>query len=117
MKLSPTFAPAFKRDIKRLQKKRIPLTELDEVIELILANTPEAHMILRQRHRMHSLKGTWAGTRECHVANTGDWLLIWMTTVSTAFFMRTGTHAEVFRSDPPAIPQADPADAPTEREG
>ena len=32
-----------------------------------------------------------------HVANMGDWLLIWSSDASYAYFERTGTHEELFR--------------------
>lgn len=51
---------------------------------------------LRRRYRMHSLKGNWAGAKECHVANAGDWLLIWITSKTHAYFLRTGTHDDLF---------------------
>lgn len=46
---------------------------------------------------MHILSGVWAGHRECHVANMGDWLLIWSSDESYAYFERTGTHEELFK--------------------
>ncbi len=46
---------------------------------------------------MHTLSGRWAGRNECHVANAGDWLLIWSSNAEVAFFERTGSHDELFR--------------------
>ena len=53
--------------------------------------------VLRRRHNMHRLSGGWAGRSECHVANSGDWLVIWSSNDSVAFFERTGSHDELFR--------------------
>ena len=46
---------------------------------------------------MHTLRGEWAGSSECHVCNAGDWLLIWRTFGNVALMQRTGTHDELFR--------------------
>ena len=97
MRLQATYAPAFARDIKRLRKRKVDIGRLEEVVELILANTPESLETLRTRHRMHDLAGSWRGSSECHVCNAGDWLLIWTTDESVAYFQRTGTHDELFR--------------------
>ncbi len=46
---------------------------------------------------MHDLRGDWSGSRECHVANAGDWLVIWREGSGLAVFQRTGSHNELFR--------------------
>lgn len=46
---------------------------------------------------MHALKGNWSGSNECHVANAGNWLVIWRTGNGLAVFQRTGSHDELFR--------------------
>ena len=51
------------------------LKPLCEVIELVMRNDEESLEMLRSRHNMHLLSGNWAGHKECHVANAGDWLL------------------------------------------
>lgn len=95
--LKADFSPAFTRDLKRMAKRNWRKEDLSNVISLILANDAESLEILRQRHRMHTLKGEWKNSRECHVANAGDWLLIWSDDGTTAYFQRTGTHEELFR--------------------
>lgn len=47
----------------------------------------------------HSLKGDWAGYRECHIG--GDFLLIYQLDDTagksgTIVFVRAGTHADLF---------------------
>lgn len=75
--LKAKYTAAFARDLKRLARRRNRDThELDRVINLVLENSQESLEELRRRHRMHTLSGVWAGHRECHVANMGDWLLI-----------------------------------------
>lgn len=95
--LRAEYTSQFQRDTKRLKKKHIDLTPMKSLIDLVLQNTPEALEELRRRHNMHDLKGDWAGSRECHVANAGDWLLIWREGEGLAVFQRTGSHNELFR--------------------
>mgnify|MGYP004446179341 FL=1 len=73
------------------------MDELHKVFELVAENSPESLDELRRHHNMHMLGGRWKGRHECHVANAGDWLVIWSSDDSTAFFERTGTHDELFR--------------------
>lgn len=95
--LKAEFAPSFKRDLKRLDKKHVDDKPLEEVIDLIIENSSHSLSILKHRHNMHTLGGIWSGSNECHVCNAGDWLLIWRTTDQTALLQRTGTHDELFR--------------------
>lgn len=97
MKLKAAFTPSFSRDLKRIRKRGLDERVLLEVIDLIIENTAESREELRRRHRMHSLKGAWRGSSECHVANAGDWLIVWRESGGIAFMQRTGTHAEIFR--------------------
>lgn len=97
-RLTADFASAFRRDLKKKAKRRgWDLAELERVIDLVIENTPESLAILRQRHNMHTLTGNWPGRKECHVANAGDWLVIWSSNDKVAFFERTGSHDELFR--------------------
>lgn len=97
-RLSADFSSAFRRDLKKKAVRRgWDLSELEKVIDLVVENTPESLDVLRRRHNMHTLTGNWAGRRECHVANAGDWLVIWSSNDEVAFFERTGSHDELFR--------------------
>lgn len=97
-RLTADFSSAFKRDLKKKARRRgWDLSELEKVIDLVIENTPESQTVLRQRHNMHTLTGSWAGRKECHVAIAGDWLVIWSSNDSVAFFERTGSHDELFR--------------------
>lgn len=62
-----------------------------------MATHPKTLEELHRRHNMHTLSGNWRGRYECHVANAGDWLVIWSSNDSVAFFERTGSHDELFR--------------------
>ena len=97
-RLTADFSAQFSRDLKRKAARRgWDLSELSHVIDLVVENSPESLAELRQRHNMHSLTGSWAGRKECHVANAGDWLVIWSASDTVAFFERTGSHDELFR--------------------
>ena len=72
-RLSAEFSTAFSRDLKKKAKRRNwNLEELRRLIDLVLENTSESQEILKRRHNMHRLSGSWAGRSECHVANSGD---------------------------------------------
>lgn len=94
--LRPNYTSRFKKDVKRLKKKHIDMIPLRNVMQLIIDDTPTAKSELKRRHNMHVLKGDWGGSFECHVANAGDWLLIWTTSKDQAYFQRTGSHDELF---------------------
>ncbi|MCH4844415.1 MAG: type II toxin-antitoxin system YafQ family toxin [Bifidobacteriaceae bacterium] len=69
---------------------------MKEVIRLVAEDTDTAKETLRRRHRAHRLQGgDWDGAIECHVGNAGNWLAIWIKEDGTAWFLRTGTHAEI----------------------
>lgn len=96
-RLTVDYSSAFKKDVKKISRShRWDLDKLADVIDLIVENTPQSLQILRQRHNMHRLKGQWAGRNECHVANAGDWLVIWSADDQTAFLERTGGHDDLF---------------------
>ncbi|MCY7144500.1 type II toxin-antitoxin system YafQ family toxin, partial [Streptococcus gordonii] len=56
------FTSAFKKSYKRMKKRGLDITLLDEVIEkLRLGQT------LEEKYRDHELKGNFVGFRECHI--------------------------------------------------
>lgn len=91
------FSPQFQRDYKRLMKKHEKIELLDNVIKLISKDSKMSKRELKQHHNMHRLSGKWAGSWECHVANIGDWLLVWRVSGGVAYLVRTGTHDEIFK--------------------
>lgn len=98
-RLIAKFTPAFGRDLKKkADKRQWDLLQLEAVIDLVVENSSESLETLRQRHNMHRLSGEWSGSNECHVANAGDWLVIWRTDGGTAYFQRTGSHDELFHN-------------------
>lgn len=95
--LEAQFTSRFQRDVKVLKSKNQDIAPLVDVINLVIEDTERSREVLRQRHNMHALKGAWSGSNECHVANAGDWLLIWKTGNGLAVFQRTGSHDDLFR--------------------
>ena len=91
------YSPKFERDYKGLIKKHQKIELLDNVIRLIAQDDKVSKRELKQHHNMHKLLGKWAGSYECHVANVGDWLLVWRVSNGVAYMTRTGTHDEIFR--------------------
>lgn len=90
------YTKAFQRDIKRLKRKHADFSDLKKLIRLVAEDTDTAKETLRRRHRAHRLQGgDWDGVIECHVGDAGDWLAIWIKEDGTAWFLRTGTHAEI----------------------
>ena len=94
--LEAFYTPAFRRDVKKLVKKHYDKQSLVEVIDLILEGTAEARKTLIQRHNLHTLSGSWKGSKECHVCNAGNWLLVWREHEGIAYLQRTGKHDEIF---------------------
>lgn len=94
--LDALYTSRFERDVKSLVKKHYDIALLSEVVNLILEDTEQSTRILKQHHNMHTLTGKWTGSNECHIANAGDWLVIWKTGNGLAAFQRTGSHDELF---------------------
>ena len=80
----------FSRDVKRMWKRDKDLSKLQEIVRLLATG-----MILPSKHRDHSLIGTWAPSRDCHVEP--DWILIYTADTESLRLERTGTHADLFK--------------------
>ena len=85
------FTSAYKKSHKKMKKRGLDLTLLDEVV-LKLANGVE----LDKKYRDHELLGSFKGFRECHIKP--DWLLIYLLKeeVLDLTLVDTGTHSELF---------------------
>jgi mRNA interferase YafQ len=82
-------ANAYKRDLKRISRRRYDLAPLANVL-----NALREGQELPVARRDHPLKGEWKGWRECHIQP--DWLLIYKATDTEVLLARTGTHADLF---------------------
>ncbi len=88
--LKPFYTTQFKRDYKLQQKRRKNLDFLDDIIRLLVKEEP-----LPAKNRDHPLQGDYKGCRECHTQP--DWLLIYKIEGDSIYFIRTGTHSDLFK--------------------
>jgi len=87
--LNPVRAKQFKKDYKLAKSRGKSMKKLIDIMDKLMKDEP-----LEQRHRDHNLTGNYVGCRECHVEP--DWLLIYSTTDTEIYFIRTGTHSDLF---------------------
>jgi mRNA interferase YafQ len=89
--LKPTFTKLFRKELKLMQKRRMNLNKLREVMGNIINDQP----LPPERHN-HPLHGEWEGAFDCHIQ--GDWLLIYEidSAARTVTFHRTGSHSDLF---------------------
>ena len=82
----------FKKDVKLAGQRGKDLAKLRAVLDLLIDGEP-----LPQPYRDHSLRGNFAGSRDCHIEP--DWVLIYTLTENNSHvrFERTGTHSDLFR--------------------
>ena len=81
----------FKKDLKRIKKRGYNLSELENIIDLLIRDET-----LDKSLRDHALTGNYAGFRECHVRP--DWLFIYAKDGDRLILTasRTGTHSDLF---------------------
>ncbi|HRK63794.1 MAG TPA: type II toxin-antitoxin system YafQ family toxin [Terricaulis sp.] len=90
--LACDFTKAFKKDWERLSRSgRYNMVQLKEAMLLLIANDAP----LGPEWLDHPLKGDWADHRECHIG--GDFLLIYRVENDLIWFVRAGTHADLFK--------------------
>lgn len=87
--LNPVRAKQFKKDYKLAKNRGKSMKKLIDIMDKLMNEEP-----LEQKHRDHNLTGSYAGCRECHVEP--DWLLVYSTTDVDIYFIRTGTHSDLF---------------------
>ncbi len=82
---------AFKKDYKRVLKRGLDISKLQNVVALI-ANGEDLPTSLHD----HPLSNNWESHRECHIAP--DWLLIYHIAedVLVLELTRTGSHSDLF---------------------
>ena len=80
---------AFRKDVKRAQKRGKDVAKLKTVILLLVEDAE-----LEPRYRDHPLKGEWLGYRDLHVEP--DWVLLYRVTEDEVRLARTGTHSDLF---------------------
>ncbi|MDD2709225.1 MAG: type II toxin-antitoxin system YafQ family toxin [Verrucomicrobiae bacterium] len=85
----PVRTNQFRRDVKLAMKRGKDMAKLERVLSCLIDES-----VLDVRLRDHSLKGGYAGRRECHIEP--DWLLVYKLEPGTVIFERLGTHADLF---------------------
>ena len=91
MKYGITYTAQFKRDYKRIKKRRFNIAELQAVVTMLAEGKT-----LPEAYRDHALIGSYLNARECHIRP--DWLLIYSISNETLVLelMRTGSHSDLF---------------------
>ena len=87
--LNPTQVTQFKKDIKLCQKRNMNMQKLKEIMLLLIEEKP-----LPAKCKDHPLKNNWNHHRDCHIEP--DWVLIYKIDGNDIYFVRTGTHADLF---------------------
>lgn len=87
--LQPEYTNQFRKDLKTIQKQRLDISLLKEVIEMLCMGQK-----LPQKYKDHILMGNWLNCRECHIKP--NWLLIYHVSDGMIVFERTGSHSDLF---------------------
>ena len=85
----PVITTKFKRDYKLAQKRGKDLSKIQHIMRELANENP-----LPPANRDHGLTGDYTGLRECHIEP--DWLLVYELTEEEIYFMRTGSHSDLF---------------------
>ena len=84
-----TYTSQFKRDYKKRSREKGIDALIERAVGLLAAGKP-----LGVKLRDHTLKGGYAGCRECHLKP--DLLLIYVQTSDELRLVRLGRHSELF---------------------
>ena len=90
MKYSIVLSNRFRKDLKRLRKRKYDLSLLEKTVDRLAAGET-----LDLKYHDHNLSGALSGFRECHISP--DWLLVYRVEEKDLILllMRTGTHADI----------------------
>ena len=90
MKYELIIASSFKRDYKKILKRKYDVILLDDIVNK-LQNGEE----LPEKNHDHALSGEWKGYRECHILP--DWLLVYKISDEQLVLSltRTGSHSDL----------------------
>jgi mRNA interferase YafQ len=87
--LNPIQISQFKKDVKLCQKRNMDMRKLKEIMLLLINEKP-----LPTKCKDHPLKHNWNHHRDCHIEP--DWVLIYKIDGSDIYFVRTGSHSDLF---------------------
>jgi mRNA interferase YafQ len=85
------YTKTFRRDVKRVQKQGKDTTKLATLHDIFSRELP-----VPPHYKDHPLKSNWRDHRELHIEP--DWLLIYRIAEEIVYFVRTGSHAELFQN-------------------
>ncbi len=88
--LKPISKNKFDKDLKKARKQYKDLSKIRDIMDCLVEEVP-----LDLKYKDHKLKGEYTDCRECHIEP--DWLLIYLIEEDTITFIRTGSHAEIFK--------------------
>lgn len=91
MKYRISVTNRFKKDIKKCQRRNLPMDKLKEVVRIL-----EEYGTLPSVYKPHKLSGKYTDKWECHILP--DWLLVWEQNNEelVLLFTNTGTHSDIF---------------------
>ncbi len=87
--LNPIQVSQFKKDVKLCQKRNKDMNKLKALMLLLIEEKP-----LPSEYRDHPLRNNWNHHRDCHIEP--DWLLIYKIDRKDIYFVRTGSHSDLF---------------------
>ena len=83
------FFQSIQKDFKLLEKRRYDMDAIFDIIGKIIWEE-----LLPEECREQGLSGNWAGFTECHIGN--NWIMIYRFEPDSVYFVRTGTHSDLF---------------------
>lgn len=86
---NPIQGTQFKKDVKLNIKRGKDMSKLKTLMTLLIEDKP-----IPPEYKDHSLKGNWNHHRDSHIEP--DWLLIYKVDGDDLYFVRTGSHADIF---------------------
>jgi mRNA interferase YafQ len=85
------YTNSFKKDLKLMQKRKVPISEIKIVIDILASgkNIPE-------KYKNHKLKGNLSNKWDLHLQP--DWVLLYTKDEENKIIklVRTGTHSDLF---------------------
>jgi len=87
--LKPVYLRSFEREIEKAKKRGLDMSKIKDLMENLISEKS-----LAAKHKNHKLKGNFSGYWECHIEP--DWLLVYKKDDTHIYFVRTGTHSDLF---------------------
>ncbi|GHU54811.1 RelE/StbE family addiction module toxin [Clostridia bacterium] len=91
MNFEPKFETQFRKDYKLCKKRNCNMKLLDDIMFKIQNDEPLDPVI----NCPHYLTGKNPRVTECHIQS--DWVLEYRYFENTVFFLRTGSHSDLFK--------------------